>query len=262
MAGARATATILAGLPVLSVLMGQLIGARPMAFLLGGQLGGWLLVVGLTLVCGGLLWSDRITDRAVRAMISTAAMLLAAALLCGAGPSAVRRAAGDAGQPPRARAPKPPGPDPLAVASSLDVLAVCLAAGMAVLDRRGGDGPVGAAAAGADAAPRSRSAGAGRRPGRRVVAPAHDSVDPQIDALLRLARRSAASGAALADAVSPDSPHNAGRTPRTPPPRPLSAPGVLIAGPLGLCFLPAFVCLGIVPVVAGLAGDFIESGLL
>jgi tight adherence protein B len=65
MAGARATATILASLPVLSVVMGQLIGARPMAFLLDGRLGGCLLVVGLTLVCGGLLWSDRITDQAV-----------------------------------------------------------------------------------------------------------------------------------------------------------------------------------------------------
>jgi len=63
MAGARATATILAALPVLSVLMGQLIGARPLSFLLGGGLGGWLLVVGLTLICGGLLWADRITDR-------------------------------------------------------------------------------------------------------------------------------------------------------------------------------------------------------
>ncbi|MER7128869.1 type II secretion system F family protein [Streptosporangium saharense] len=31
--------------------------------------------------------------------------------------------------------------------------------------------------------------------------------------------------------------------------------GVLAVAPLGLCFLPAFVCLGIVPVVAGLAGD-------
>jgi len=29
--------------------------------------------------------------------------------------------------------------------------------------------------------------------------------------------------------------------------------GVLIAGPLGLCFLPAFLCLGVVPVVLGLA---------
>lgn len=64
MAGARATAAILAGLPVLSVILGQLIGADPVAFLLAGHVGGWLLVVGVTLVCGGLLWSDRITDRA------------------------------------------------------------------------------------------------------------------------------------------------------------------------------------------------------
>jgi tight adherence protein B len=65
MAGARATAAILAGLPALSVLLGELVGAHPLAFLLGGHAGGWLLVVGTTLVCGGLLWSDRITDRAV-----------------------------------------------------------------------------------------------------------------------------------------------------------------------------------------------------
>jgi tight adherence protein B len=63
MAGARATAAILASLPMLSVLLGQLIGADPIAFLLAGRAGGWLLVVGMTLLCGGLLWSDRITDR-------------------------------------------------------------------------------------------------------------------------------------------------------------------------------------------------------
>jgi tight adherence protein B len=63
MAGARATTAILAGLPVLGVLLGHLIGARPLSFLLSGQAGGWLLVVGTTLACGGLLWSDRITDR-------------------------------------------------------------------------------------------------------------------------------------------------------------------------------------------------------
>ena len=66
MAGARATAAILAGLPVLGVLLGQLIGARPLSFLLSGHAGGWLLVVGSALACAGLLWSDRITDRVVR----------------------------------------------------------------------------------------------------------------------------------------------------------------------------------------------------
>ncbi len=63
MAGSRATAVILAGLPVLGVLLGQLIGARPVSFLLGGHAGGWLLVVGSMLACAGLVWSDRITDR-------------------------------------------------------------------------------------------------------------------------------------------------------------------------------------------------------
>jgi len=33
--------------------------------------------------------------------------------------------------------------------------------------------------------------------------------------------------------------------------------GVHILAPLGLCFLPAFVCLGIVPLVIGLAGDLL-----
>jgi tight adherence protein B len=64
LAGARATAAILAGLPLLGVLLGQLIGARPLSFLLNGHAGGWMLVIGLALACGGLLWSDRITARA------------------------------------------------------------------------------------------------------------------------------------------------------------------------------------------------------
>ena len=64
LAGARATAAILAGLPVLGVVLGQLIGAAPVAFLLGA--GGWLLVAGAVLACGGLLWCDRIADRLVR----------------------------------------------------------------------------------------------------------------------------------------------------------------------------------------------------
>lgn len=65
MAGARTTAAVLAGLPVLGVGLGQLIGADPVGFLLSRGAGGWLLVVGVTLACVGLLWSDRITGRAL-----------------------------------------------------------------------------------------------------------------------------------------------------------------------------------------------------
>ncbi len=35
--------------------------------------------------------------------------------------------------------------------------------------------------------------------------------------------------------------------------------GVLAVAPLGLCFLPAFVCLGIIPVVVGIAGHVLTS---
>ncbi|MFY9921555.1 MAG: hypothetical protein WAL26_24645 [Mycobacterium sp.] len=65
MAGARTTAAVLACLPVLGIALGQLIGADPLGFLLSGGVGGWLLVGGVTLACCGLVWSDRITGRAL-----------------------------------------------------------------------------------------------------------------------------------------------------------------------------------------------------
>lgn len=193
-------------------------------------------------------------------MTATAAMLLAAALLGSAGPSAVRARATLPARHGQAARPGSRGPDPLAVASSLDVLSVCLAAGMAVST---------AAAATAPSAPPKLAQILGRAadllalgadPAVAWSAPP-GSTDAQIDALLRLARRSSVSGAALADAVSglatqcrQDAVHAAAAT--------AERAGVLIAGPLGLCFLPAFVCLGIVPVIVGLAGDFLQSGLL
>ena len=86
-------------------------------------------------------------------------------------------------------------------------------------------------------------------------------VDNHGEALLRLARRSASSGTALAQGVAElatASRHDAADAAGAAAER----ASVLIAGPLGLCYLPAFLCLGIVPVVAGLAGDVLRSGLL
>ncbi|KXP11648.1 hypothetical protein AXK57_21690 [Tsukamurella pulmonis] len=60
LAGARATAQVLAALPVLGVAMGQLIGADPLGTLIGTGAGGALLVVGTCLTCAGLLWSHAI----------------------------------------------------------------------------------------------------------------------------------------------------------------------------------------------------------
>lgn len=64
-AGARTTAAILAGLPVLGIGLGYLIGADPVGFLLTPGAGSWFLAVGVVLACGGLLWSDRIVDGVV-----------------------------------------------------------------------------------------------------------------------------------------------------------------------------------------------------
>jgi pilus assembly protein TadC len=196
--------------------------------------------------------------------VSPAAVLLAAALWIGPGPSVVRARAGAPVRAHRPRLRPAAGPDPLAVASSLDVLAVCLEAGMAVST---------AAAATAPSAP-PKLARVLRRAADLLALgadpsvawaispdPPAGSVDAQTDALLRLARRSASSGAALAGGVAEladQSRHDAAHSAAAAAER----AGVLIAGPLGLCFLPAFVCLGIVPVVAGLAGDVLQSGLL
>ncbi|TFV60084.1 type II secretion system F family protein, partial [Mycobacterium sp. PS03-16] len=84
--------------------------------------------------------------------------------------------------------------------------------------------------------------------------------DEHTRALVRLARRSADSGAALAAGVADlaaESRSGAADAARAAAER----AAVLIAAPLGVCYLPAFLCLGVVPVVAGLAGDVLRSGL-
>lgn len=65
LAGARATAMILAGLPVLGVAFGESLGVKPIELLLGDGFGGLLLTTGVVLACGGLFWSDRITTRLI-----------------------------------------------------------------------------------------------------------------------------------------------------------------------------------------------------
>lgn len=192
--------------------------------------------------------------------MTTAAILLALAAL--AAPSTARLRAGMAPRNRPSRQGEVPGADALGVAAGLDVFALCLTAGMSVSA---------AAAATAQSAP-PPLAGVLRH-GAALLAlgadpavawsdpPTAGVLAPSAVAVLRLARRSGSSGAALAAGLGElaaqcrdDAAHAATAA--------AERAGVLIAGPLGLCFLPAFVCLGMVPVVAGLAGDVLRSGLL
>jgi tight adherence protein B len=67
MAGPRSSALALSLLPVLGIALGAATGANPLAVLTGSAFGQALLVVGVALLCAGMTWSARITDRAVPA---------------------------------------------------------------------------------------------------------------------------------------------------------------------------------------------------
>ncbi|MGV0851283.1 type II secretion system F family protein [Mycolicibacterium phlei] len=189
--------------------------------------------------------------------MSTAALLLASALLLGGPTSRIRLAGREVGRQVANSAPQEG--DRLAFAATLDLLAACLHSGMAVST---------AAAAAAPSAPPKlavvlrRAAdllALGADPATAWSVP--EKSDRQVDAMLRLARRSAASGTALAQGVADlaeKSRDDAAAAARAAAER----ASVLIAAPLGVCYLPAFVCLGLVPVVAGLAGDVLQSGVL
>lgn len=66
LAGARATATVLAALPVLGIGLGHLMGAAPLHVLLGSGAGTVLLPLGAAFVGAGLLWTDGITRAVLR----------------------------------------------------------------------------------------------------------------------------------------------------------------------------------------------------
>lgn len=140
----------------------------------------------------------------------------------------------------------------------LDLLAACLA---------GGAGLTAAAAAVSDALPgpggrRLRAVidalAVGTPPGEGWLVLAGGAVDDPLAPAARLLGRAAESGTPVAltvgrlaaDARAASAAAGAHAARRV---------GVLVVAPLGLCFLPAFVLVGIVPVVAGLAAPLFRS---
>jgi pilus assembly protein TadC len=130
-----------------------------------------------------------------------------------------------------------------------DLLAVCLAAGL----------PVGSAvAAVAEAVPEPLAAALrsvaglyrmGAEP-RRAWADAPDELAPLGRVLVRAGESGSAAGPALRALAADARAASGARIERD-----VRRAGVWVLAPLGLCFLPAFVCLGVVPLVLGIAGQ-------
>ncbi|GGG19270.1 type II secretion system protein F [Rhodococcoides trifolii] len=146
----------------------------------------------------------------------------------------------------------------MAVAGAFDLVSACLRSGSTL-----------AAAASAVAATAPEPLASALRRGAHLLALGADPVvawesvasDPEGEALARMARRSARSGSSMADAITELAAERRVAAEDSAVAAAERA-GVLIGGPLGLCFLPAFVCLGIVPVVIGLARTVLSGGLL
>ena len=63
LAGPRATARMLSGLPLIGIALGMLLGADPLGFLLGSAIGMACLVAGVALTVVGMWWTNRIAAR-------------------------------------------------------------------------------------------------------------------------------------------------------------------------------------------------------
>lgn len=142
-------------------------------------------------------------------------------------------------------------PDLAAVATGWELLAVCLRAGLPV-----------ASAVAAAAGPLPGPSGVELRRVAGLLELGSDPGDawraarevPVLAVFARAAGRSAGTGAALARVAVAEAARVRSELADSAQARAQRA-GVLITGPLGLCFLPAFLVLGIAPVVIGLAGQ-------
>lgn len=138
---------------------------------------------------------------------------------------------------------------------TLDLLGVCLRAGMPL---------VAALETVADALPGPFSAdlrvvsGLQRLGAAAATAWADLESDPDLAPVSRAVARSAESGSRLAAAFDRLATDRRSALASARLSRARSA-GVLAMAPLGLCFLPAFVCLGIVPIVLSLLGEVLPS---
>lgn len=63
LAGPKATARVLAVLPLFGIVLGNALGAEPLSWLLGSPIGWLALVIGIALEVAGLWWIHRLTSQ-------------------------------------------------------------------------------------------------------------------------------------------------------------------------------------------------------
>lgn len=234
LAGARLTEAILLLLPLGSVGIGQSMGSDPLGFLCGNVLGVLLLVVGVLLGCGGALWTESLT----------------VAVLGGVG----RRA----------------GPSLLDAARILDLFAESLAAGLplatawaaavtcgGVVDQRGSVEEKGGLKwwryrrKKPHDQLRHISGLLALGAGGAAWEPLNDH--PHFGPIARLVESGARNGARLAEGVQAHAHYLRQKAADLSLAR-AEQVLIVVAAPLTLCFLPAFILVGLIPVVVGFAG--------
>jgi hypothetical protein len=180
------------------------------------------------------------------ATAGAAAGLLLAAAAAGAGVLTARRARRDV-----ALAPEPD----TELAAGWELLAVCLEAGLPVaVAVTAATGPL----RGAVGARMRRTAGLLELGADPAAAWLAAEQLPALATFARAAGRSAGTGSALAQVARAEAERIRATLLDTAQAKAQRA-AVLITAPLGLCFLPAFMVLGIAPVVVGLAGEVLAN---
>lgn len=256
LAAPRSSGRLVAGLPLLGLAFAALLGAGPVHVLLGTPAGSACLLGGVLLDLAGLRWLRWTADRVTRRVEPPT----------GPGRPPRRTIAAGSGRAGRARRERLLADLPLA----LDLVAACLAAGATVpaaleATAHGVGGPLGAELR--VTAQGLRLGAPVERATARLVAAGLSPPGP-LTPLLRRARRRPASrghpllaaaqalgrvetsGARLAEGLT----RIAARARAQAHDDAIAAArraGVAAVAPLGLCFLPAFLLLGVVPTILG-----------
>ncbi|SDN33436.1 Type II secretion system (T2SS), protein F [Allokutzneria albata] len=150
---------------------------------------------------------------------------------------------------------EPSDADPLVLAAAWDMFAACLGSGMPVpaAVRVSADRLAGRARAALVEAAELLALGAAP-----AIAWQAASALPETARLARAARGTARSGAALAQLVRELAAAQRATAADRAESRAQRA-AVLMSAPLGACFLPAFLCLGVAPVIVGLANGLMAT---